>query len=100
MIRGSGRAVLFTVGLTAVVAVVCIFFGYILATLVNRLGRARPVVLGILLISYVSPQVVGAVAFSWLFDSNFGGIVDYLLNWSRVGPSATRCGSPPPGPTG
>jgi ABC-type sugar transport system permease subunit len=37
-------------------------------------------VLGILLISYVSPQVVGAVAFSWLFDSNFGGIVNYLLN--------------------
>jgi len=24
--------------------------------------------------------VVGAVAFSWLFDSNFGGIVNYLLN--------------------
>ncbi len=36
--------------------------------------------LGILLISYVSPHVVGAVAFSWLFDSNFGGIVNYLLN--------------------
>jgi ABC-type sugar transport system permease subunit len=59
---------------------VCIVLGYILATLVNRLGRTRPLVLGILLISYVSPQVVGAVAFSWLFDSNFGGIVDYLLN--------------------
>jgi ABC-type sugar transport system permease subunit len=75
-----GRAVLFTVGLTVVVAVVCIVFGYILATLVNRLGRMRPFVLGILLISYVSPQVVGAVAFSWMFDSNFGGIVNYLLN--------------------
>jgi ABC-type sugar transport system permease subunit len=75
-----GRAVAFTVALTAVVAAVCIVLGYILATLVNRLGRTRPLVLGILLISYVSPQVVGAVAFSWLFDSNFGGIVDYLLN--------------------
>ncbi len=75
-----GRAVAFTVALTVVVAAVCIVFGYILATLVNRLGRARPLVLGILLISYVSPQVVGAVAFSWLFDSNFGGIVNYLLN--------------------
>jgi ABC-type sugar transport system permease subunit len=75
-----GRAVAFTVALTVVVAVVCIVLGYILATLVNGLGRARPLVLGILLISYVSPQVVGAVAFSWLFDSNFGGIVDYLLN--------------------
>ena len=75
-----GRAVLFTVGLTVVASAFCIVFGYILAALVNKLGRARPLVLGILLISYVSPQVVGAVAFSWLFDSNFGGIVDYLLN--------------------
>jgi ABC-type sugar transport system permease subunit len=75
-----GRAVVFTVGLTAVVAVICLVFGYVLATLVNQLGRARPLVLGILLISYVSPHIVGAVAFSWLFDSNFGGIVNYLLN--------------------
>jgi ABC-type sugar transport system permease subunit len=75
-----GRAVVFTVGLTVVASAFCIVFGYILAALVNKLGRARPLVLGILLISYVSPQVVGAVAFSWLFDSNFGGIVDYLLN--------------------
>jgi ABC-type sugar transport system permease subunit len=75
-----GRAVLFTVGLTAVVAVVCLVFGYILATLGNRLGRLRPLVLGLLLISYVSPHIVGGVAFSWLFDSNFGGIIDYMVN--------------------
>ena len=75
-----GRAAAFTVALTVVVAAVCIVLGYVLATLVNGLGRTRPLVLGILLISYVSPQVVGAVAFSWLFDSNFGGIVDYLVN--------------------
>jgi ABC-type sugar transport system permease subunit len=75
-----GRAAAFTVALTVVVAAVCIVLGYVLATLVNGLGKTRPLVLGILLISYVSPQVVGAVAFSWLFDSNFGGIVDYLVN--------------------
>jgi len=63
-----------------VVTALCLFFGYILATLVNRLGRMRPIVLGIMLISYVLPHVVGAVAFSWLFDSNFGGIVNYLAN--------------------
>jgi multiple sugar transport system permease protein/N,N'-diacetylchitobiose transport system permease protein len=28
----------------------------------------------------VLPHVVGAVAFSWLFDSNFGGIVNFLAN--------------------
>ena len=75
-----GRAVVFTVGLTVVVAAICIVVGYVLAALVNKLGRVRPLVLGILLISYVAPHIVGAVAFSWLFDSNFGGVVDYVLN--------------------
>ena len=75
-----GRAVLFTLGLTVVVTAFCLVFGYILATLVNQLGRMRPIVLGIMLISYVLPHVVGAVAFSWLFDSNFGGIVNFLAN--------------------
>lgn len=74
------RAVVFTVGLTVVVSIVCVVLGYLLATLVNRLRRMRPIVLGILLVSYVSPQVVGAVAFSWLFDSSFGGVVNYLMN--------------------
>ena len=36
-------------------------------------------VLGILLVSYVLPNVVGAAAFSWLFDTNFGGVANYLL---------------------
>ncbi|SDU81035.1 multiple sugar transport system permease protein [Microlunatus sagamiharensis] len=76
-----GRAVIFTIGLTVVAAAVCVVAGYVLAALVNKLGRrTRPLVLGVLLISYVSPHIVGATAFSWLFDSNFGGVVDYVLN--------------------
>ncbi|WP_375432185.1 carbohydrate ABC transporter permease [uncultured Friedmanniella sp.] len=75
-----GRAVLFTVGLTIVTTVVLLFFGYIIATLMNQIGKFRPIVLGILLISYVLPHVVGAAAFSWLFDSNFGGVVNYALS--------------------
>lgn len=74
-----GRAVLFTVGLTAAVVAVLLVGGYLLAVLVNGLGRSRPWVLGILLVSYVVPNVVGATMFSWLFDSNFGGVVDYLI---------------------
>lgn len=75
-----GKAVLFTVSLTAVVTTFCVVLGYVLAVLVNGLGKMRPVVLGIMLVSYVLPHVVGAVAFSWLFDSNFGGLVNYLMN--------------------
>ena len=75
-----GRAVVFTVGLTLVVVAALVFFGYIIATLVNQLGKLRPVVLGILLVAYVLPAVVGSAAFSWLFDTNFGGVANYALS--------------------
>lgn len=74
-----GRAVLFTVGLTLAVAAMLLVGGYLLAVLVNRLERSKPWVLGILLISYVVPNVVGATMFSWLFDANFGGVVNHLV---------------------
>jgi len=74
-----GRAVLFTVGITLAVAAVLIVGGYLLAVLVNRLHRSKPWVLGILLVSYVVPNVVGATMFSWLFDANFGGVVNHLV---------------------
>lgn len=75
-----GRAVLFTVGLTVATTAVLVVLGYVIATLINQVGRVRPLILGILLISYVLPHVVGAAAFSWLFDSNFGGVANYLLS--------------------
>ncbi len=74
-----GRAVLFTVGLSLAVAAMLLVGGYLLAVLVNRLERTKPWVLGILLISYVVPNVVGATMFSWLFDANFGGVVNHLV---------------------
>lgn len=75
-----GEAVLFTVGLTLTTTAVLVALGYVIATLINQIGRVRPLILGILLISYVLPHVVGAAAFSWLFDSNFGGVANYLLS--------------------
>ena len=48
--------------------------------MINQLGRLRPLVLGLVLIPYVLPHVVGAVAFSWLFDTNFGGIFNFVVN--------------------
>jgi multiple sugar transport system permease protein/N,N'-diacetylchitobiose transport system permease protein len=74
-----GRAVLFTVGFTVTVTICLLVLGYLLAVAVNRLRLSRPLVLGILLVSYVVPQVVGATMFSWLFDSNFGGVVNYVI---------------------
>lgn len=73
------RAVTFTIGLTLSVFVVVVVGGYVLAILVNDLKKSRPLVLGILLVSYVIPQVIGATMFGWLFDRNFGGIVNFLV---------------------
>lgn len=73
-------AVVFTVMLTLAVVLVLVVAGYWLAVLVNGLTRSRPLVLGILLVAYVIPQVVGASMFAWLFDSNFGGVLNYLIS--------------------
>ena len=74
-----GKAVLFTVTVTVVTTVILIVLGYLIATGVNRLSLSRPLVLGIMLVSYVLPNLVGAVAYSWLFDDNFGGVVNRLI---------------------
>lgn len=76
-----GRAVLFTLIVSAVTVALLLVLGYLIATAINRLNRSRPVVLGIMLVSYVLPNLVGAVAFSWLFDDNFGGVVNRLIGF-------------------
>ena len=73
------RAVIFTVAVTVVTTAILIVFGYLIATAVNTLRLTRPLVLGIMLVSYVLPNLVGAVAFSWLFDDNFGGVVNRFI---------------------
>jgi len=86
-VLGDGQfrqAVLFTVGLTLVGLILKLVFGFGLAVLLQRTGRIRPVFLGFLLLSYIVPTVIGAVAFSWLFDSNFGGLVNWILQHLRV----------------
>ncbi len=74
-----GDAVFFTVTLTLLVTAVLLVSGYVLAVLVNGLGRAKPYVLGLLLVPYVIPHIVGASMFSWLFNSNYGGVLTYLI---------------------
>lgn len=73
------NAVLFTVIFTLVATLIKIVLGYGLALLLNMTGRVRPLFLGLLLLSYIVPTVIGATSFSWLFDSNFGGLVNFFL---------------------
>ncbi|WP_082177695.1 carbohydrate ABC transporter permease [Arthrobacter sp. RIT-PI-e] len=74
-----GRAVFFTVFLTLVVTAIMLVVGYLVAIGVNNLTRLRPYILGAMLVAYVLPGVVGAVSFSWLFDQNFGGVLNLLI---------------------
>jgi ABC-type sugar transport system permease subunit len=72
-------AVVFTVTLTLLVTAVLLVAGYVLAVLVNGLGKAKPYVLGLLLVPYVIPHIVGASMFLWLFNSNYGGVVTWAI---------------------
>ena len=72
-------ATVFTVTLTLIVTAVLLVAGYMLAVLVNGLGRAKPYVLGLLLVPYVIPHIVGASMFLWLFNSNYGGVVTWAI---------------------
>jgi multiple sugar transport system permease protein/N,N'-diacetylchitobiose transport system permease protein len=74
-----GRAVLFTLLLTVIVTATILVLGYLIATGMNGLGKLRPYILGAMLVAYVLPNIVGAVSFSWLFDQNFGGVVNYVI---------------------
>ncbi len=76
-----GRAVVFTISTTLIVTAILLVFGYLIAVGLNRLGKTRPLVLGILLVSYVLPSLVAAVAFSWLFNDNFGGVVNRVIEF-------------------
>jgi len=75
------QAVIFTTGLTLTTIAIIVVLAYVFAVMVNRLTWSRPIVLGILLIPYVIPSVVGSAAYSWLFDSNFGGLVNNILGY-------------------
>ncbi|NYI78906.1 carbohydrate ABC transporter permease [Nocardioides panzhihuensis] len=69
-------AVFFTVGFAVVHTVLALALGYGLALLMHRARRGKSLFLGILLTPYVIPAVIGATAFSWLFDDSFGGLVN------------------------
>jgi multiple sugar transport system permease protein/N,N'-diacetylchitobiose transport system permease protein len=74
-----GQAALFTVVVTVITTAILLILGYVVATGIDRLTKSRPLVLGIMLVSYVLPNLVGAVAFSWLVNDNFGGILNRFL---------------------
>lgn len=73
------RSLLFTTGFTLTTTLIIVILAYVLAVMVNRTTWPRPIILGFLLVPYVIPNIVGAAAFGWLFNDNFGGIFNHLI---------------------
>lgn len=73
-------SVAFTVGFAIVHTLVVLVLGYGLALLMHRARRGRSLFLGLLLVPYIIPAVIGATAFSWLFDDSFGGLANLALD--------------------
>ena len=73
-----GRAVVFTVGLTLVVTAILLVsatsWPWPSTGSPDAAPRARTAAPRVRI-----PGLVGATMFSWLFDSNFGGLVNYLI---------------------
>lgn len=78
------KSLSFTIGLTLATTAVIVVLGYVLAVMINRLTWPRPIVLGIMLIPYVIPNIVGSAAYGWLFNNNFGGVVNNLLSFIGI----------------
>jgi N,N'-diacetylchitobiose transport system permease protein len=73
-------ALVFTVVFTVVVTVLLLVVGYGLALLLSAATRRlRSLFLGLLLVPYVVPLVVGALAFAWIFDDAYGGPANFVL---------------------
>lgn len=73
-------AVAFTASFTVAVTVLLIVVGYGLALLLFAASRRlRTLFLSLIMVSYVVPLVVGALAFAWLFNDTYGGPLDGVL---------------------
>ncbi|MEP7332073.1 MAG: sugar ABC transporter permease [Terracoccus sp.] len=78
--RSFWAAAGFTTVYTAGMTIGKIVVGYGLALMLNAVvPKARAFFLGLLLVPYVVPTVIGALVFSWLFNNTFGGLVNTLL---------------------
>ena len=83
-------AVFFTVGYTAFASTVKFALGLYLALLLNKNLPFKALLRSIVLIPFVVPTVLSAIAFWWIFDSQFSilswslrhmGLIDHNLNF-------------------
>jgi len=84
------NATIFTIVYTAVASAVKFVLGLYLALLLNNNLPFKSLIRSIVLIPFIVPTVLSAIAFWWIFDSQFsiiswllkkGGIIDHNINF-------------------
>jgi multiple sugar transport system permease protein len=71
------NAIVFTVAYTAIASTVKFAVGLYLAILLNHRLPFRSIIRSVVLIPFIVPTVLSAIAFWWIFDSQFS-----ILSWS------------------
>ena len=72
-------AVFFTVGYTAIASIIKFGLGLYVALLLNKNLPFKALLRSIVLIPYIVPTVLSAIAFWWIFDSQFS-----IISWSLL----------------
>ena len=72
-------AVAFTVGYTVIASIVKFALGLYLALLLNKNLPMKALLRSIVLIPYIVPTVLSAIAFWWIYDSQFS-----IISWALV----------------
>jgi multiple sugar transport system permease protein len=89
------RATVFTVAYTAFASIIKFAIGLYLALLLNNNMPMRALIRSIVLIPFIVPTVLSAIAFWWIFDSQFSIISWSLKHLGLITGNINFLGSPP-----
>lgn len=81
---GVTSSVIFTIVFVVVSTLLQLFFGILVASLLNSQFRGRSIVRAVNLIPWAIPMVVTAMGFRWMFDSEYGIITDLVVRLTGV----------------
>jgi multiple sugar transport system permease protein len=88
------NATLFTIAYTAIASIIKFAIGLYLAILLNNRMPFRSFIRSIVLIPFIVPTVLSAIAFWWIFDSQFSIISWSLRNLGIISENINFLGDP------
>lgn len=79
------RAILNTIYFAAIYVPGSLVIGYVLASLINRVGRGRNALRAVFFIPVLLPAVAGGILWRWMYDPQFG-ILNHVLGALGIAP--------------